>query len=65
MEYIDMMSKSYFSNNTSTFAICFCSIYKFSDYYDLTGLEEVMEFLEKSFPTVEIAIAHGKVVTFL
>jgi len=24
-----------------------------------------MEFLEQSFPTVEIAIAHGKVVIFL
>lgn len=26
----------------------------------IKGLEEVMEFLEKSFPHVEIAIAHGK-----
>ncbi|KAM3761010.1 hypothetical protein ACB098_01G235500 [Castanea mollissima] len=26
----------------------------------IKGLEEVMEFLEQSFPTVEIAIAHGK-----
>ena len=26
------------------------------------GLEEVMEFLEESFPEVEIAIAHGKVI---
>ena len=65
MEYIDMKSKVNFSDNTSTFALCFSSLYKFSDYYNLTGLEEVMEFLEQSFPTVEIAIAHGKVVTFL
>lgn len=28
----------------------------------LTGLEEVMEFLEQSYPNVEIAIAHGKVI---
>lgn len=28
----------------------------------LTGLEEVMEFLEQSFPNLEIAIAHGKVI---
>lgn len=27
-----------------------------------TGLEEVMEFLEQSFPNLEIAIAHGKVI---
>lgn len=27
-----------------------------------TGLEEVMEFLEQSFPNIEIAIAHGKVI---
>lgn len=26
------------------------------------GLEEVMEFLEQSFPNVDIAIAHGKVI---
>ena len=30
-------------------------------YPYITGLEEVMEFLEQSFPNVEIAIAHGKV----
>lgn len=29
----------------------------------MAGLEEVMEFLEASFPNVEIAIAHGKVAT--
>lgn len=29
------------------------------------GLEEVMEFLGQSFPNVEIAIAHGKVIPFL
>ena len=28
-----------------------------------SGLEEVMEFLEQSFPNVEIAIAHGKVLS--
>ena len=28
----------------------------------LTGLEEVMEFLEQSYPNIEIAIAHGKVI---
>lgn len=27
-----------------------------------TGLEEVMEFLERSLPGVEIAVAHGKVI---
>lgn len=54
-----------FSNNTSRVALCFSSLYKFSDLYDLTGLEEVLEFLEQSFPNDEIAIAHGKVVTFL
>lgn len=31
--------------------------------YVVAGLEEVMEFLECSFPDVEIAIAHGKVVS--
>ena len=28
----------------------------------MLGLEEVMYFLEESFPDVEIAIAHGKAV---
>lgn len=28
----------------------------------ITGLEEAMEFLEQSFPDVQIAIAHGKVI---
>ncbi|WCJ30484.1 DEAD/DEAH box helicase putative [Euphorbia peplus] len=27
----------------------------------IKGLEEVMDFLQESFPDVEIAIAHGKV----
>lgn len=29
-----------------------------------TGLEEVRDFLEESFPSVTIAIAHGKVCYF-
>lgn len=28
----------------------------------ITGLEEAMEFLQQSFPDVQIAIAHGKVI---
>lgn len=30
--------------------------------FDDTGLEDVVDFLEQSFPEVPIAIAHGKVI---
>jgi transcription-repair coupling factor (superfamily II helicase) len=30
-------------------------------HFCLTGLEEVKDFLEQSFPNVEIAVAHGQV----
>lgn len=30
-------------------------------FISFSGLEEVMKFLEQSFPDIEIAIAHGKV----
>ena len=30
-------------------------------HFCLTGLEEVKDFLEQSFPDVEIAVAHGQV----
>lgn len=33
-------------------------------YSCISGLEEVMDFLEQAFPNVEIAIAHGKVYLF-
>jgi transcription-repair coupling factor (superfamily II helicase) len=34
-------------------------------HFCLTGLEEVKDFLEQSFPNVEIAVAHGQVFFFI
>lgn len=47
----------------------YCILWYFAldlfNYNDNTGLEEVMEFLQQSFPDVTIAIAHGKVLMHL